>query len=95
MADFAVAIGNPQHQYEGQSPTADEQSHLLNEVDVEEAYGQFQSILMDTFGQVHMGKLPEASQSLRKLSGWLVNNSEELGMVFFFFLKVRFLLLSK
>lgn len=74
--DYATAIGNPQDQNEGQSPAA----YLTNDVAVREAYEQFQSILMETFGHAHMGRLLEASQSLRKLSEWLATKFEELGV---------------
>lgn len=47
---------------------------------VEEAYGQFQHALRETFDRTRAGRLPDAGRSLLEISDWLVTNARELGM---------------
>lgn len=94
MAEF-TPIGTAGHleqqqqqQQSQQSPASahqqqkqQQQQPIPKATSVEEAYGQFQHALMEIFDRIRAGRLSDASHTLLEISGWLVTNAHELGIL--------------
>ncbi|CAG8929233.1 unnamed protein product [Penicillium salamii] len=84
IPDF-TAIGSGSMNRLDQEPQQSDPSSL------EEAIGQYQHLLRQTFDQTRAGRLAEAGASLTQISEWLVTNARELGkMMLLFFLSLDF-----
>ncbi|CAG8373931.1 unnamed protein product [Penicillium salamii] len=78
IPDF-TAIGSGSMNRLDQEPQQSDPSSL------EEAIGQYQHLLRQTFDQTRAGRLAEAGASLTQISEWLVTNARELGKMMLFF----------
>jgi hypothetical protein len=87
VTDFTIGSGS-MSRFDQPEPQQSDPSSL------DEAIGQYQSILRHTFDQTRAGRLVEASGSLLRISKWLVDNARRLGKMLFFFLVIFCLNLS-
>jgi hypothetical protein len=77
VTDFTIGSGS-MSRFDQPEPQQSDPSSL------DEAIGQYQSILRHTFDQTRAGRLVEASGSLLRISKWLVDNARRLGKMLFF-----------
>ncbi|CAG7938893.1 unnamed protein product [Penicillium salamii] len=85
IPDF-TAIGSGSMNRLDQEPQQSDPSSL------EEAIGQYQHLLRQTFDQTRAGRLAEAGASLTQISEWLVTNARELGKMMLFLLSLDFVI---
>ncbi|KAJ5600321.1 hypothetical protein N7450_001388 [Penicillium hetheringtonii] len=82
MSDF-TPIGPTSGRLEppSQQPEDSSRQSLVDPSSLDEAYARYQRALRSTFDHTRAGRLVEASRSLLEISGWLVANARDLGIL--------------
>ncbi|KAL9623344.1 MAG: hypothetical protein Q9160_002451 [Pyrenula sp. 1 TL-2023] len=76
----AAATADPGAQQVGGAAGAEQES-AQQDPTYDEAYNQYQKALKETFEHTNAGRLVKASESLLRISSWLLGHAVELGLV--------------